>query len=223
MSTPVLDQDDLAALPIFPLPDAALFPGAMLPLHVFEPRYRDLTRDALAGRKLLAVARLKPGYEREYAARPPVFDVCGVGEIVEHGRYADGRYDIILRGLSRVRIVDELPPLRSYRQVNAEIVPDVAPDHALGAALETQISALWHSLAPHLPEAVRDLRALTEGATDLGAFADRIAATMADPDLTLLVLTQADPCDRLQALVSHLHQLCDAVRPRKRRPSSELN
>ena len=75
-----LSEQDLAALPVFPLPNVVLFPEAILPLHVFEPRYRELVREVLSGRKLMAVARLKPGFEDDYEGRPPVFDVCGVGQ-----------------------------------------------------------------------------------------------------------------------------------------------
>ena len=66
MDPDTLRPEDLAALSIFPLPDATLFPGVPLPLHVFEPRYRALVRDALASSKVLAVARLKPGFESDY-------------------------------------------------------------------------------------------------------------------------------------------------------------
>ena len=60
------DPRALEALPIFPLPNCVLLPGGLLPLHVFEPRYRELTRDCLAGDQLMAVARLRPGYESTY-------------------------------------------------------------------------------------------------------------------------------------------------------------
>jgi Lon protease-like protein len=221
MATERLTASDLAALPIFPLPQGALFPGTLLPLHVFEPRYRALTRDALAGRKRLALARLKPGFERDYGGRPPVFDICGAGEIVDHVAYPDGRYDIVLRGLSRVRILQELPPSRPYREVEAELMPDACADPALGAALETKLASLWHALSAHLPDAVRDLRVVTADAPDLSAFADRIAATLADPEITLHVLREPDPCDRLQALVTHLQALCDTL-PRTA-AATELN
>src|SRR5262245_187582 len=110
-----LDAADLRALPIFPLPNVALFPGAALPLHVFEPRYRELVRDALAGKKAMGIARLKPGFESNYEGRPAVFDVCGAGIIDGHRELADGRYDIVVRGVARVRILNEHPPLQKYR------------------------------------------------------------------------------------------------------------
>ena len=73
------DPNALAALPIFPLPNCVLLPGGLLPLHVFEPRYRELTRDCLSGTQLMAIARLRPGYEQTYYGRPPVYERCGVG------------------------------------------------------------------------------------------------------------------------------------------------
>src|SRR4051812_29131191 len=109
----------LDALSIFPLPEVQLFPHSLLPLHVFEPRYRALARDCLAGSKMLALPTLEPGYEEQYEGRPAVKPVCGVGEIVESHRHPDGRYDLLLRGLGRVRIVEELPPRHPYRLVRA--------------------------------------------------------------------------------------------------------
>jgi Lon protease-like protein len=64
----------LASLPIFPLPNAVLLPGGLLPLHVFEKRYREMTRDCLAGHQLMGVARLRPGFESSYYGRPPVYE-----------------------------------------------------------------------------------------------------------------------------------------------------
>ena len=67
------DPGALTELPIFPLPNCVLLPGGLLPLHVFEPRYRELTRDCLATHHLMGVARLRPGYEQTYYGNPPVY------------------------------------------------------------------------------------------------------------------------------------------------------
>jgi Lon protease-like protein len=72
----------LSSLPIFPLPNCVLLPGGLLPLHVFEPRYRELTRDCLAGAQLMGIARLRPGFETTYYGCPPVYERCGVGRII---------------------------------------------------------------------------------------------------------------------------------------------
>jgi uncharacterized protein len=208
-----LSGQDLERLPIFPLPEAALFPGVLLPLHVFEPRYRSLVRDALAGRGVLAVARLKPG-EGESGARPPVFEVCGAGVIVDHLAHPDGRYHITLRGLGRVRIVEELALEFSYRLVRGELLSDAPADRALSAALETKIAALWSALAPKLPEALRDLSVVTRGADGAGRYSDLLAgAIVGDAETSQSLLSELDPCERLRTLAERLQTLADALAP----------
>ncbi len=78
-----------------------------LPLHVFEPRYRALVRDALETHRTIGMALLRPGYETEYEARPPIYPLGCVGAIVEEERLADGRYNLVLRGRSRFRVLEE--------------------------------------------------------------------------------------------------------------------
>src|SRR5262249_8745227 len=94
---------------IFPLPDVTFFPRTLLPLHVFEARYRAMVMDALARDRRLCVVKLSPGYEATYAGRPAVHPVGGLGEIVSWERLANGRYNILVRGDARVRIERELP------------------------------------------------------------------------------------------------------------------
>ncbi|HET9856141.1 MAG TPA: LON peptidase substrate-binding domain-containing protein, partial [Methylomirabilota bacterium] len=107
------------ALPIFPLPDLAFFPHTMLPLHVFEARYRAMVTDCLARDKRLAVVGLKPGYEAGYEGKPPVYPITGVGRIVQWERLATGRFNLLLRGECRARIDRELPTDTLYRMVAA--------------------------------------------------------------------------------------------------------
>jgi uncharacterized protein len=214
-----LTAADLAALPIFPLPSSALFPGSVLPLHIFEQRYRDLVGDALADRKVLAIARLKPGFEDDYDGRPPIFDVCGAGVIVQHARRGDGRYDILLRGLSRVRIVREHPPASRYRVVQASLLPDLATDPAVTGALEQKLASLWSELSPHFPDALRDLHALTKDAPTAGAVADRLSgALFADPELTHRLLTEQDPAERLALITEQLSELAAKLSPNPTKP-----
>jgi Lon protease-like protein len=220
---PVLDSKDLAALPIFPLSGIALFPEMLLPLHVFEPRYRALTRDALAGRGILAIAQLRPGFEANYQGRPPVYDICGAGVIMEHRKYDDDRYDIVLRGLSRVRILEELPSTRSYRLVRGELAPDRPADPALSLAFEAEIGALWRELAPSLPSQLRALKSVVRDAGEPGAYADRVGALFAgDPALMEALLGELDPCERLRHIIGRLKELEARLRTHKR-SRSELN
>jgi Lon protease-like protein len=214
MSPPALNERDLAELSIFPLPQMTLFPGAVLPLHVFEPRYREMVREALDGRPLIAIARLKPGFESDYEGRPPVFDVCGVGMIESCSERPDGRFDLTLRGLARARIIQELPPVRAFRQVRAALLEAQVPDPALVAAWQAKLGSLWGLLAPHLPEPVRDLKALTRGADDAAAYSDRLAAALvADPEASQELLEETDPAERLRLLTARVQELVDALTP----------
>lgn len=224
MSPPEIEAQDLAALSIFPLPQVTLFPGAVLPLHVFEPRYREMVRAALAERRVLAVARLKPGFEADYEGRPPVFDVCGAGVIESCSERPDGRFDLTLRGVARVRIEHELPPVRAFRQVKAARLDDRVPPPALVAAWQAKLAALWERLAPHLPEPARDLRALTRGADDAGVYSDRLAAALvAEPEASQELLEESDPAERLRLLASRLQEVVDALAPGSARGDNALN
>jgi Lon protease-like protein len=94
-------------LPIFPLPDVTFFPHTLLPLHVFEARYRAMVMDALARDRRLAVVKLKPGFEAAYAGKPAVHPIAGAGEIVSWERLATGRYNILVKGEWRIRVESE--------------------------------------------------------------------------------------------------------------------
>lgn len=220
-----LSASDLSRLAVFPLANTVLFPGAVLPLHIFEPRYREMTRDAIAGRRYLAIARLRPGFEESYQGRPPIFEICGLGFIVEDRCRTDGRYDIVVRGLARVRLVQELPPSLSYRLFSAERLLD-APvvDRGSLGALQQKLSTLWERLRPHLPAAAKDLGALTAGAKTPGEKADRIAeALVADPEERQALLEELDPEERFSRLVTRLDEVVCALVPDRTRGDYELN
>src|SRR5262245_12384825 len=129
MSAWSMPQSSRFQVPVFPLPKLVMFPGTMLPLHIFEPRYRDMLRDCLAGEsKLLAVTQLRPGWEPEYSRSPAIYEVAGVGAIEEHRENADGTYDIVLRAFARVRLDEQLPQSQSYRQATATLLRERATD-----------------------------------------------------------------------------------------------
>ena len=117
-------------VPIFPLAGALLFPRAQLPLHIFEPRYRAMVRDALASDQLIAMVQPKePGPPASAGAvasgtgdkqRPDLFEIGCIGRIVGSEELDDGRYNIILVGLSRFRIAGEAEVVTPYRQVDAD-------------------------------------------------------------------------------------------------------
>src|SRR5947208_17093988 len=98
--SPLADFSGTARL--FPLPNLVLFPQVVQPLHVFEQRYRQMTADALAGDRLIAMALLRPGWEADYDGRPAIHPVACLGRVVADQRLDDGRYNLLLRGLARV-------------------------------------------------------------------------------------------------------------------------
>jgi uncharacterized protein len=101
-------------IPIFPLPNVVLFPNVFLPLHIFEPRYREMVSEALAGDRIIGMVLLRPGWESDYEGRPPVYAIGCAGLITFSEQHADGRYNIVLRGLEKFRITGE-DHSRSYR------------------------------------------------------------------------------------------------------------
>jgi Lon protease-like protein len=101
-------------IPIFPLPNVVLFPNVFLPLHIFESRYRLMVDDALKGDRIIGMVLLRPGWERDYEGRPPVYPVGCAGVITHAERLPDGRFNIVLRGMEKFRITGE-DANRAYR------------------------------------------------------------------------------------------------------------
>ncbi len=131
-------------IPLFPLPNVVLFPNVFLPLHIFEPRYREMIADALASDRVIGMALLRPGWEADYEGRPPIYAVGCTGVITHTERLPDGRYNIILRGMERVRIL-EVDERRSYRRATVEALTEVSPsddDRAAVRALRDRLEAL---------------------------------------------------------------------------------
>ncbi len=106
-------------LPLFPLPNVVLFPNVFLPLHIFEPRYREMVADAIKSDRMIGMVLLRPGWERDYEGRPPVYPIGCSGVMTHVERLADGRYNIVLRGVERFRIVSE-DQTRPYRRAIVE-------------------------------------------------------------------------------------------------------
>jgi uncharacterized protein len=114
-------------LPLFPLPNVVLFPNVSLPLHVFEPRYREMVTDALEADRLIGMVLLRPGWEGDYDGRPPVYPVGCAGLIAHAERLPDDRYNIVLRGLEKFRILGE-DASRSYRLARVEPIMETLAD-----------------------------------------------------------------------------------------------
>ena len=134
-------------LPIFPLPNVVLSPNVFLPLHIFEPRYREMVADAVASDRMIGMVLLRPGWQHDYEKRPPVYPVGCSGVITHVEALPDGRYNIVLRGVERFRIIQE-DDSKSYRRALIEPVPERAGSGDDNAAVRRQRSKLESLIAP---------------------------------------------------------------------------
>jgi Lon protease-like protein len=180
-------------IPLFPLPNVVLFPGVFLPLHIFEERYRALTRDALAGDRIIGMTLLRPGFEGDYDGRPPIYPVGCAGVISHSDRMPDGRFNIVLHGLSKFRIVEELTD-GPYRQARIEPLTEVTD-----APARLQIKDMRRHIEALLLSALK--------ATEV-----QIPGSLSDEDLihALCQYLQFEPAER-QALLE-----CDGTVERAR-------
>jgi uncharacterized protein len=207
-------------VPIFPLPEVVFFPETVLPLHVFESRYRQMVADCLAADGWMAVVMLRAGWEKDYQGRPPVQTIAGVGEIIQAEMLADGRYNILLHGRSRIRILAEEPPEgRLYRVARAERLEEEGPkadDRTFGARLQELRAAharLLVALGQSHPDVVG--RLTVAGATP-GAAIDRIvSAVVPDAEVRQRLLEAVDVSDRLDLAVEALGELLTMVAGRE--------
>jgi uncharacterized protein len=140
------------SLPLFPLPTVVLFPNVFLPLHIFEPRYRQMVADALNGDRMIGMVLLKPGFEAEYEGQPAVYDVGCSGLITHVERLPDGRFNIVLRGLEKFRLLEEEEPAAvtgGYRRGLVSLLGDPLADEDRDA-LQSERGRLEALLRPSL-------------------------------------------------------------------------
>ena len=134
-------------LPLFPLPNVVLFPNVFLPLHIFEPRYREMVADALEGDRMIGMVLLRPGWERDYEGQPPIYTVGCSGVLSHAERLPDGRYNLVLRGIERFRILEE-DHTRTYRRAIVEPLSEPRLDAADRRAILSQRTKLESMLGP---------------------------------------------------------------------------
>ena len=115
-------------IPLFPLSTVVFFPNTLLPLHIFEPRYKQMVNDVIDTEKIIGMALLKPGWGDNYYGNPEIYDTVGMGRIVSSEKYEDGRINIVLYGLKRVRVVDIIEE-KPYRLARVDIIEDLHGSH----------------------------------------------------------------------------------------------
>lgn len=136
-------------IPLFPLDDVMLFPTLSRPFMIYEPRYRAMIADALKGDRIIGMVMLIPGHEAEYEGRPPIAAIGCAGTIADFEELPDGRYNILLKGLTKFRILSE-DQSRPYRMARVEAIPEAttAEGRAMLRKLRPSIENLFSIIAP---------------------------------------------------------------------------
>ena len=195
-------------LPIFPLPDLTFFPHTLLPLHIFEPRYRAMITDCMARDRRLAVVGLKPGYESAYDAKPPVHGIAGAGTIVRCDRLATGRFNILLKGEQRVRIDREVPTDTLYRVAIATPLSDAGAARASLPSLAHTIRERCLQIMEALGRGSGEMRESLEAVRSPAELGDQVASgIIPDAAVRRALLEELDVERRLERLTSALDDL----------------
>lgn len=117
-------------VPLFPLPNVVLFPGTKLPLHIFEPRYQQMLHDARKSEQLICIVLLDRRKKLATPSQPPIHTMAGLGRLTRIEKLPNGLFNIDLFGLSRVRILKELPTDKPYRLAQVKTIQDTASELA---------------------------------------------------------------------------------------------
>jgi Lon protease-like protein len=195
-------------LPIFPLPDVTFFPHTLLPLHIFEARYRAMITDCLARDRRLSVVRLRPGYEAVYDGKPPVYPVAGAGQIVQCERLATGRFNVLLKGEQRIRIAKEMPTDTLYRMAVAVPLAEVGEDRPAVPALARTVRARCVQILEALGRGSHALSESLEAVRSPAELGDQVASGVI-PDVAVrqALLEEEDVERRLERLTAALDDL----------------
>lgn len=138
-------------LPLFPLPNIVFFPQTRMPLHVFEPRYRQMVKDVLESDQRFGIVLLRPGWESEYFGAPPVFPFGTLGTIEQAVALEDGCYNIVVRGDVRFRILDEVSRV-PYRTARVLAEPEVEQETARARLERERLADLSRQYLTYLPD-----------------------------------------------------------------------
>jgi Lon protease-like protein len=198
---------------LFPLPQVVLFPHAVMPLHIFEPRYRQMTEDALAdGDKLITMVQLRGEATGAGLGVPPVEPVGCLGRILQHRRLSDGRFNFLLLGLKRVRLTREIPSERLYRLAAAEVMEDQEselPDDRR----RTELLSSFREVARQERKLDSDLSSLLDMALPLGMLTDLVAHALGIPaEVKQGLLAETRVVHRADSLLEILGQVLSGTR-----------
>ncbi|MFZ5830745.1 MAG: LON peptidase substrate-binding domain-containing protein [Planctomycetota bacterium] len=201
-----LPDDFQGVVRLFPLPNLVLFPHVMQPVHIFEPRYREMLEDALAGDGLMAMSVLAPGWEANYEGRPPLYPHACLARVASHHKLDDGTYNLLVLGLRRVRLLRELPPKRPFRSAEVEICEDFdGADRDGQSCLHRRLRQAFLKALPLLPQAQEQVEQLFGSDVALGMLTD-VVSYMLDISVSdkVRLLGEPDIHRRAEHILRHL-------------------
>ena len=201
---------------LFPLPDLVMFPHVMQPLHIFEPRYRDLLNEALDSDGLIAMSVLAPGWEADYEGRPKIKPHACLGKIVTHERTEDGQYNVLMLGLRRILIDEELPADKSFREAQVTLLDDYYEEENTPErlSLQTALTQQFEEALPNSETANPNLRELLSTEVPLGVLTDLVSfALPLEFKLKCQLLGQSDIDLRAMMLLDALETKPEPVEP----------
>ncbi len=202
-----VDLKDFSGLaPLFPLPNVVLFPQALLPLHIFEPRYRKMTADALDGERLIAMSLLRPGWDLLPSSKiPPIHSIVGLGKIIAHEKLDDGRYYLVLRGLARAKLLGEQKVDLPYRLGQLELCRDFMNEQPQFSRHDRaeELASLFGKLFPEIKLQKLFLQAVSD--LPLGTVCDLLLGSLSlPPELSQQFQNELDVDARSQKLLEFL-------------------
>jgi len=163
-------------IPLFPLPTTVFYPNTSLPLHIFEPRYCSMVADALNGKGEIGMILLKPGWESDYQGTPGIMTIGCLGKIKHHSELPEGKYNILLSGLYRFRILNEIKG-KVYREAQVEFLKEINDKDLTSAPspAKEKLIRVMQLYLKNLPDRTKIEQALDmENCCKLGEFVDKL-------------------------------------------------
>jgi ATP-dependent Lon protease len=214
--------DPQSWVPIFPLPNCVLLPGGVVPLHIYEPRFSKMMGDALADRRLIAMALLKPGWQEKYHTHHAVIhSVVCVGAVLSHEELTDGCYNLLLQGRFRARVRQE-DHAEPYRRAHLEVIHSRLPEAHVAAAecLRGKLHKLLTSKPFDQIRSVRHLVGLFEQDIPIENLCDLVAHALvpaSELDVRQRFLETVDVVSRMEHLVDEVGTLGQVINTARRR------
>lgn len=212
---PLLTETELTKLPIFPLPSTVLFPHTFVPLHIFEPRYRVMVSTVIREGGAMGIGMLEPEAEGAAvavegdSAKTPLRQIAGAGRIVHYNELADGRFMILLRGLSRVTLAAELANASEpFRRFRTTALSEVEMENKSAMQAVATLQSCVNQLAVTMTEGGAELLKAVSMASTPGALADLLAsALIGEPELQQALLETTQVEKRVDKVVASMAEL----------------